>query len=383
MNDVRRHRRVRSLRAATLHNLAQLPDLFRSARASLLQRLLFLLVWSVASLASGAAWAVTINSLTWTPSQFTYPGTVITFTMSFNTDTRAWNSATFKDAFPSVISFNLVSCTPAPNGSTGQTVNCDFTYTTTASDTSTLQFDPQVTVDGLDTAVWGGMATINYSAPPAAPIALSSSANPSTGGQNVTFTATVSGDGTHGTPTGTVQFTSGSTFDQTVTLSGGKATYSSSALPAGANTVYAYYSGSAYYSANIASLTQTVNGTPLSLASTPSSTTKVGQSYSQTNVASGGTSGYSYSLAGGTSAPAGTSLNTSTGTVSGTPTTSGAFSYQVKATDSTSPTAQTVTNTVSGTIAKGDQTISFTSTAPSSATVGGATYTPTATTTGA
>ena len=226
-------------------------------------------------------------------------------------------------------------------------------------------------MDSTDTGYWSSIAQIDYATPPAAPIALSSSANPSTGGQNVTFTATVSGDGTHGAPTGTIQFQSGSSFNQTVTLSGGKATYSSSALPAGTNTVYANYSGSAYYSANSTSLTQTVNGTALTMVSAASTTTKVGQSYSQTNVASGGTPGYSYSLAGGTSAPAGTTLITSTGRVSGTPTTAGAFSYQVKVTDSTSSTAQTVTNTVSGTIAKGDQTISSTSTAPTSATVAG------------
>ena len=276
MNNARRHRRVRSLRAATLHNLAHFRARFRPNRADFLHRVLFLLIWGVASVASTAAWAVTINSLTWNPAQYTYPGTVITFTMTFNTDSRAWNSASFSDTGGTGITFNLVSCTPAPNGSTGQSVSCDFSYTTTTSDRSNLQFIPQVTVDGLDSVTWsGGIAQINYVAPPAASISLSSSVSPSTSGQNVTFTATVSGDGTHGTPTGTVDFYDGKgTFSQTVTLAGGSASYTSNALPAGTNTVYASYSGSAYYSASSTSITQTVSGTSLSLNSTLSAQTQ-------------------------------------------------------------------------------------------------------------
>jgi YVTN family beta-propeller protein len=87
----------------------------------------------------------------------------------------------------------------------------------------------------------------------------------------------------------------------------------------------------------------------LTLTSTASSTTQVGQSYSQTNVAGGGTPSYTYAVTAG-ELPAGTSLNTSSGTVSGTPTTAGAFSYTIEVTDSTTPTAQTATQVVSGTI---------------------------------
>jgi hypothetical protein len=87
---------------------------------------------------------------------------------------------------------------------------------------------------------------------------------------------------------------------------------------------------------------------PLTLDSTASSTTQVGQSYSQTNVASGGTTPFTYSVSAGT-LPAGTTLNTSTGTVSGTPTTAAAFSYTIEVTDSGSP-AQTATQPSSGTI---------------------------------
>src|SRR6185437_7959977 len=53
----------------------------------------------------------------------------------------------------------------------------------------------------------------------------------------------------------------------------------------------------------------------LMLTSTPSSTTKIGQTYFPTNVASGGTPAYTFSLF-ARQVPRGTSLDTSTGLVS-------------------------------------------------------------------
>jgi large repetitive protein len=63
----------------------------------------------------------------------------------------------------------------------------------------------------------------------------------------------------------------------------------------------------------------------------------VATAYSQTISASGGTSPYTYSISAG-SLPAGLTLNSSTGSLSGTPTAGGSFSFTVKATDSASAT---------------------------------------------
>ena len=87
--------------------------------------------------------------------------------------------------------------------------------------------------------------------------------------------------------------------------------------------------------------TTTVTGTiapALGLAATPSTGSEVGVAYSQTNDASGGTAPYVYSVSAGT-VPAGTTLNASTGTVSGMPTAAGPFSYTVTATDADGATA--------------------------------------------
>jgi hypothetical protein len=101
----------------------------------------------------------------------------------------------------------------------------------------------------------------------------------------------------------------------------------------------------------------------LTLVATAASTTQVGQFYRQTNVAGGGTTPYSYTVSVGT-LPTGTTLNASNGTVFGTPSASGAFSYTITATDSSSPTAQTATQASSGTIAPATLTPTVTGIGP-------------------
>jgi len=102
--------------------------------------------------------------------------------------------------------------------------------------------------------------------------ALSSSANPSTYGSSVTFTATV----TPSAATGTVTFNDGSTTLGTGTLSGGKATFSTSTLTAGSHSITAAYGGATSYNTSTSStLTQTVNkaNTTLTLASSKNPST--------------------------------------------------------------------------------------------------------------
>jgi hypothetical protein len=98
---------------------------------------------------------------------------------------------------------------------------------------------------------------------------VSSSANPSAVGQNVTFTATVSPSAA----TGTVQFyDSGATLGIPVTLSGGKASLSTSTLSKGTHSITATYSGDTNYSGSTSStFTQNVSliGTATSLTSSP------------------------------------------------------------------------------------------------------------------
>jgi hypothetical protein len=79
-----------------------------------------------------------------------------------------------------------------------------------------------------------------------------------------------------------------------------------------------------------------VGPTALAISCTLPATAQVGASYSGSCSASGGTAPYAYSISSG-ALPAGLTLNTSTGGITGTPTTQGTSSFTVTATDSEVP----------------------------------------------
>ncbi|MBI4886845.1 MAG: Ig-like domain repeat protein, partial [Acidobacteria bacterium] len=91
--------------------------------------------------------------------------------------------------------------------------------------------------------------------------AVTSSLNPSKFGQSVTFTATVSPvTPAIGTPSGTVIFKDGVTTLGTATLSGGTATYTTSALVAAGHSMTAVYSGDTSFTTSTSpALMQVVN----------------------------------------------------------------------------------------------------------------------------
>jgi len=117
------------------------------------------------------------------------------------------------------------------------------------------------------TAVYGGDSNFATSTSPAltqsvgqtaATAALVSSLNPSTFGQSVTFTATVTGSG--GTPTGTVTFLDGGTSLGATALTGTAATLTTTSLAVGTHSITAVYGGDTNFAAvSSAALSQSVN----------------------------------------------------------------------------------------------------------------------------
>ncbi len=85
---------------------------------------------------------------------------------------------------------------------------------------------------------------------------ITSSLNPSGFGQAVTFTAKIISPTV--IPTGPVTFNAGTTVLGTAQLSGGKATFTTSALAAGSTMVTATYYGDSNIAKSSASVTQTV-----------------------------------------------------------------------------------------------------------------------------
>ena len=88
---------------------------------------------------------------------------------------------------------------------------------------------------------------------------LMSSTNPTTFGQSLTLTATVAPQFS-GTPTGVVTFKNGTMWLAGVPLSGGVASFTTTKLPAGSDSISAVYNGSPSFSGNTSALLgQTVN----------------------------------------------------------------------------------------------------------------------------
>ncbi len=207
--------------------------------------------------------------------------------------------------------------------------------------------------------------------------ALTSGANPSVFGQNVTFTATVTPTAPGaGTPTGTVTFKDGATTLGTGTLAGGVATFSTSTLSVTTHPVTAVYAGDTSFQTSTSStVSQVVNQASQTIT------------YTSTAPAAASVGGASYSV-------------TATGGASGNPV---VFTIDASASAVCSIAGTTVSFTAVGTcvidanqagntnylaapqvqqsfaVGQGSQTITFTSTAPANAVVGGATYNVTAT----
>src|SRR5205814_733253 len=154
------------------------------------------------------------------------------------------------------------SCTLTSAGA--QSASCATTVTFTGSASGTISVSATYTPGGGDsthiTSQGSGSITVNKIA---TATAVSSSLNPSTYGQAVTFTATVTSG--VGTPTGTVQFAiDGSNVGPPVTLDGtGKATFSTATLTVAGSphAVTAVYAATANFSGSTGTLSdgQTVN----------------------------------------------------------------------------------------------------------------------------
>ncbi|MCQ8827596.1 beta strand repeat-containing protein [Streptomyces malaysiensis] len=116
-----------------------------------------------------------------------------------------------------------------------------------------------------DTGVAGSSASGSVTVGQAATMTvLTSSPNPSTPGQNVTFTATVTAVPPAGTPTGTVTFVISGGPTLTGTLNGaGQATVSTNTLTTGAHTVVATYGGDGCFAGSTSpAITQNVATAP-------------------------------------------------------------------------------------------------------------------------
>ncbi len=183
---------------------------------------------------------------------------------------------------PYTVSFSVTGPGGTPTGNvtvadgTGATClatvavgSCALTSTTVGAKTLTASYAGDA---NYQAGVSVGVAHVVNQA--ASATGLTSSANPSSAGQLVTFTATVSGSA--GTPTGTVQFKDGAgNLGAPVALVAGVATYPTSALSVASHPITAEYSGGGNYAGSTSPIVnQVVNlaasGTALGSSLNPS-----------------------------------------------------------------------------------------------------------------
>jgi hypothetical protein len=198
---------------------------------------------------------------------------------------------------------------------------------------------------------------------------ITSSQNPSTVGQSVTFTATVAPTGGSGMPTGQVTFSVDGGAGTMVTLSGGKAMFSTATLTATNHTITASYAGNGTFAASTGTFTQNVvNGTPTTTTLTSSQNPSAfGQSvtFTATVTATSGTPA-------GTVSFVDTTTSIALGTVTLAPGGGGATasvsistltigSHSISATYNGNGTFAPSTGTLSQTVATGTTTVTLTS----------------------
>jgi Big-like domain-containing protein/beta-propeller repeat-containing protein len=187
------------------------------------------------------------------------PGSLTTLTSSLN---------------PSIYGQKVTfTATVAPSGSITPTGRVKFTWSIYNLGSATLNTNGVATLTKSNlnadfyplTAAYGGdannppstSAVLNQVVLETTSAAtLTSSPNPSTQGQAVTFTATISSPTV--IPTGPVTFTSGKTVLGTAQLSGGKAKLVISSLPVGSTKVTVTYYGDSNIAKSSASVTQTM-----------------------------------------------------------------------------------------------------------------------------
>jgi large repetitive protein len=118
----------------------------------------------------------------------------------------------------------------------------------------------------------------------------------------------------------------------TATASGTSISYTPTAGYGGSDS-FTYTASNGVGTSAPATVTITVSGPTITLAPSTVTAATVGTAYSQNVTAANGTGPYTYAISAG-SLPAGLSLNTATGALSGTPTAGGVFNFTVRATDS-------------------------------------------------
>ncbi|WP_281660333.1 putative Ig domain-containing protein [Microvirgula aerodenitrificans] len=237
-------------------------------------------------------------------------GSAYSTTISTSGGTAPYSYAITAGSLPIGLSLNtstgVISGTPSGSGSS------NFTVTATDANSATGSNAYSIAISGLPPTASAVSATV----------AANSSANPITlslGGGAATSVAIAS-----------------AASNGTATASGTSITYTPTPGYSGTDS-FTYTATNASGTSTPATVSITVSAPTLNLTPVSLGNGTVGVAYSAAVSASGGTAPYSYTITAG-SLPVGLSLNTSTGALSGTPSTNGTSNLTITVTDSHSAT---------------------------------------------
>ncbi len=197
---------------------------------------------------------------TWNPSNTTdYSPVVGSICLSVN---KAQSTITTLPT-ASATTYGAVLSTSALSGGAGNPAGGSFSWTAPSTVVLATPSVPEsVTYTPVDTVNWlSATGTVNVPINKANPNALlSSSSNPSSYGQSVTFSISLTGVAGGATPSGSVTFQYNSTtvLCSAISVSAGTASCTTSSLPAGSDAITAAYSGDINYNSGTWGLTQNV-----------------------------------------------------------------------------------------------------------------------------
>jgi len=222
-----------------------------------------------------------------------------TTTTLIPTSTVVSSSATSVTFGTSVTLTATVTATPTPTGTVTFYDGANILGAPTLNTSGVATFTTSTLSVGVHSITASYPASSTYSGSTSAAISVTVTSAPLIGttstlaassttvnsGASVTLTDTVAPVSGTGTPTGTVTFMSGTTALGTGTLAGGLATYQTTSLPVGMDSITAVYGGDANYSGSTSNaLTVTVLAPAFTLGASPSSATVTAGQSTQTTI---------------------------------------------------------------------------------------------------
>ena len=329
---------------------------------------------SLRAVSAAGPGAISTNTETGTPA--TYPNPVTSSTIVANaesgqtvvswTDPGNGGSAITQaqaTAFSSLTGGTQIStCTTTSNLTVGATASCTLTGLTNGT-------TYYVSIQSENAVGWSGRSSPRVAVTPSIDPGAVSAVTGTPGDGRVALSWTPGSTGGSSITNYTIWYSSGGAYTEFTTPTSTATSATVTGLTNGTAYTFEVYAVNSNGTSPASAPSSPVTPTGPGITSPALAGGEVGVAYRATPAVSGGTGPYTWSVTGG-SLPAGLTLNTSTGVVTGTPTTAGASTFTLTATDavggtatqSESVTVRGIPTVTSATLAGGEVGVAYTAT---------------------